>query len=41
MKYRKKPVVIEAVRYTGTEESMVETWHFVKEREFIWTWMEI
>ncbi|NBI63154.1 hypothetical protein D3Z38_08875 [Clostridiales bacterium] len=28
MKYRKKPVVIEAVRYTGTEESKAETWHF-------------
>ncbi len=28
MKYRKKPVVIEAVQYMGTEESKIETWHF-------------
>lgn len=28
MKYRKKPVVIEAVKYTGTEENKIETWHF-------------
>jgi len=28
MKYRKKPVVIEAVQYTGTDKSKIKIWHF-------------
>lgn len=30
MKYRKKPVVIEAVQYTGTDKSKIEIWNFCK-----------
>lgn len=28
MKYRKKPVVIEAIKYTGTDESKIRVWKF-------------
>lgn len=29
-RYKKKPVIIEAVQYTGADESKIEVWHFCK-----------
>ena len=35
MKYRKKPVTIEAMQWTGTEVCKVELWRFAKGKWFI------
>ena len=29
MKYRKKPVVIDAIQYIGTDENKIELYHFM------------
>ena len=32
MKYRKKPVVIEAIQYIGTDKNKIELYHFMGHR---------
>lgn len=36
MKYRKKPVIIEAIKYIGTNESKIEIWQFCKNINIFW-----
>ena len=35
MKYRKKPVVIEAIQYIGTDENKIKLYHFIDSQFYV------